>query len=69
MQMIPVSSSNLCAVGYDGAKQTLVIRFHHGGTYSYFGVPQNVFDGLLSSGSKGSYHANYIKNTFPVQRI
>jgi len=69
MQMIPVSSSNLRAVGYDEASRTLVINFHHGGSYSYSGVPKSVFDGLLSAGSKGSYHASHIKHSFPYQRI
>ena len=69
MQMLPVSSSNLRAVGYDDSNHILVINFHSGNSYSYSGVPRSMFDGLLSAGSKGSYHASYIKHSFPYQRI
>jgi len=68
MNMIPVSSSNLRAVGYDSQSATLRISFHSG-TYDYFGVPESVYRGLMSAGSKGSYHHQHIKNSFRYQRI
>lgn len=60
MNMIPVSSSNLAAVGYDHASQTLRVQFHSG-TYDYYSVPANLYEGLLNAASKGSYHDTYIK--------
>lgn len=69
MDMIPVSSSNLSAVGYDAASRTLCIRFIKGGTYAYYDVPESVFSGLMGAGSKGSYHKAYIKNSFSYRRI
>ncbi|QOV10908.1 KTSC domain-containing protein [Viridibacillus arvi] len=60
MNMIPVSSSNLAAVGYDAGSRTLRIRFHSG-TYDYYGVPLSVYQGLMNSSSKGSYHDINIK--------
>ena len=68
MTMVPVSSSNLEAVGYDASSQTLRIRFHSG-TYDYFGVPSHIHQGLMSAGSKGGYHAAYIKNSYPYQQV
>ena len=62
MDRIPVQSSNLASVGYDPASQTLEIEFLRSGTYQYFGVPPDVFEGLLNAGSKGSYFHTYIKN-------
>ena len=44
--MIPVSSSNLSAVGYDGQTMQLFIRFHSGALYVYNNVPQSVYEGL-----------------------
>ena len=67
MNMIPVNSSNLYAVGYDGS--TLRIQFHSGGIYDYVGVPESVYNGLMNASSKGSYHAANIKNVYPYRKI
>lgn len=68
MNMIPVESSNLVAVGYDNSSRTLVIRFHSG-TYEYSNVPNSVYQGLMSAYSKGEYHHRYIKNVYPYRKI
>lgn len=68
MEMVPVSSSNLIAVGYDQSTQTLVVQFHNG-AYSYDGVSSEVYQGLLNASSKGQYHHAYIKNSYPYRRI
>lgn len=60
LTMIPVSSSNLVAVGYDHASQTLRVQFNSG-TYDYFFVPVHLYQGLLNASSKGSYLDTYIK--------
>ncbi len=67
MNMIPVSSSNISAIGYDGT--TLYVLFNSGGLYAYFNVPKSVHDGLMSASSHGSYLANYIKGHYGYQRI
>lgn len=67
MQMIPVSSSNLSAVGYE--HQTLYVSFNSGGTYAYSGVPESVYRGLMSAGSHGSYFASHVKNVYPYRKI
>lgn len=67
MNMIPVNSSNLSAVGYEG--NTPRILFHSGWMYDYTGVPEDVYNNLLNASSKGSYHAEYIKNSYPYHRI
>ena len=67
MQMIPVSSSDLAAVGYAGT--TLWITFHSGGTYEYSGVPQSVYEALMNAGSKGKYFHAYIKRSYPYRKI
>lgn len=69
MEMIPVSSSNLSAVGYDAESQILYIRFHSGSLYAYYNVPQNIYIGLMDAPSKGRYHSACIKNGFRYQRI
>jgi len=67
LRMIPVSSSNLSSVGYENG--TLYIAFNSGGVYAYFDVPPSVYQGLMAASSHGSYHAKYIKNVYPYQRI
>lgn len=68
MNMIPVSSSNLVAVGYNSQSHTLRIQFRSR-TYDYFNVPESVFNGLLNAASKGKYHAAFIKNAYRYQMI
>jgi KTSC domain len=69
MQRISVASSNLASVGYDPITQTLEIEFHNGGVYQYFGVPTEVYEGLVSAGSKGGYHAAYIRDSYSYSRV
>lgn len=68
MNMIPVNSSNLVAVGYDKSTQTLRIKFNSG-IYDYYNVPESIFNGLLSAPSKGQYHHAHIKNSYRFNRI
>ena len=64
-----VNSSNIRSVGYHAETSTLEIEFNNGGVYQYQGVPQGEYDGLMSSGSKGSYfHAN-IKNRYSFIKL
>ncbi|MBI1979887.1 MAG: KTSC domain-containing protein [Elusimicrobia bacterium] len=61
MDRVPVQSSNLASVGYDPTNSTLEVEFRHGGIFQYFGVPQYVYDGLLSASSKGTYFDQHVK--------
>jgi len=70
MDRIPVQSSNLVSVGYDPTSSTLEIEFHSGRVYQYFAVPLHIYEGLMSSASKGTYFDQYIKKAgFPFSRI
>lgn len=61
MNMIPVSSSNLSAVGYDAASQTLRVAFVGGGLYEYSVVSGSVHAGLMAASSHGSYFDAHVK--------
>lgn len=69
MDMIPVSSSNLVAIGYDGASYTLRVEFKTGGTYDYYDVPQSEFDRLRTASSHGEYLARNIKGKYRYARV
>jgi hypothetical protein len=69
MQMIDVESSMLSAVGYDPATQTLRALFNSGKTYDYFEVPQEVYDQLIESDSKGHYMNDAIIDLYPYRQV
>jgi hypothetical protein len=67
--MQPVISSNVAEVGYDAETSTLYVRFKNCILYAYTGVPQLEFQKLIASHSVGSYLSQYIKSTYPCQKI
>jgi hypothetical protein len=69
MRRIPVSSSNIRSVGYDSETNVLEIEFNHGGIYHYTGVPEAVYRSFMAAGSKGTYHAQFIKNHYPYSHF
>jgi hypothetical protein len=69
MERIPVSSSSVVSIGYDAEIQVLEIEFQGSGTYQYQGVPQEVFDQLMSAPSKGVFVNKQIKPFYVVVRV
>ena len=69
MRRIPVSSSNLASVGYELEQQTLEVEFVGGSVYQYFNVPEQVYRGLMSAGSHGSYFGEYIRLSFQYKQV
>ena len=67
MNMIPVSSSDIASVGYEGT--TMYIRFHSGGLYAYHNVPPSVYTGLMNASSHGQYFHAHIKGRYGDTRI
>lgn len=64
MQMIPLNSSAIEAVGYDAASRRMHIKFREGGTYTFCGVPQSIFEGLTSAASAGQFYNQYIRDRY-----
>lgn len=67
--MIPVSSSNLAAVDYDGLSKTLTVEFRSGAVYNYYDVPRSVFQLLMTSASHGRYFERSIRYEYEYERI
>lgn len=61
MKMVPVSSSNVDAVGYDSDKQQLHVRYKNGGTYAYHGVSPEKHIALMGAPSIGKHLHDHIK--------
>ncbi len=69
MEMIPVNSSNILAIGYDPDSATLTIAFKGGSEYEYYDVPQHEFDNFLAADSKGKYGHQNIYKKYSQQKI
>jgi hypothetical protein len=66
-EMTPLSSSNIAAAGWDEDTRTLTVEFSSGSTYTYSGVPRDVYEGLLSAPSAGSFFARQIRGRYSYQ--
>ena len=52
------------AAGYDKDTQELMIEFQNGQTYSFTGVPPEVWEGLQKAGSPGRYYNQRIRGVY-----
>lgn len=69
MQRQKVNSSDIDSIGYDPALCVLEIEFLSGGIYQYSVVPKNIFDGIMSASSHGSYFHQHVKGHFNYKKI
>lgn len=68
MEMIPIKSSNIEAIGHDPEKNELCVKFQGGGTYFYSGFSAEDFALFRGSSSKGSFFAKNIRGLFPSRK-
>ena len=61
MERTRVQSSSISSVGYDRDSSTLEVEFLNGSVYQYFGVPESIFNGLMSAPSKGTFLNQFVK--------
>jgi hypothetical protein len=64
-----VNSSNILSIGYDQKSQVLEVEFNNGCIYQYSGVPERIYNGLISAASHGTYLNQNIKNCYSCRRI
>lgn len=73
MNLTPVESSQLEAIGYDPETKKLHIKFKAGGaTYEYDGMTPEEFEKFNSAPSKGSYFYKNIKpnsQKYPYKKL
>lgn len=67
--MTDVDSSMIRSVGYSAATRTLRVLFASGKTYEYREVPAEVHQGLMDSGSKGSFMCGEVIDCFPTKEL
>ena len=61
MNRVPVTSSNVAAVGYASVTRTLEVQFNDGSVYQYSDVPPELHEGLMAALRVGRYLDQYIK--------
>lgn len=70
VERIPVDSSMVSAVGYDGNEKTLYVEFVNTGyVYAYYEVPEKEFQDLLKASSIGSYMRNNIFDFYDYSKV
>ena len=70
IRLIPVSSSNLAAVGYDENKYQLYVAFLDGSIYVYYSVPPEEFQSLMTAwDSHGEYFYENIRLIYSYERV
>ena len=60
----PLRSTALAEVSYDPETRTMEVEFRNGRSYTHVGVPQEVYDGLTTAGSAGSYYNAVVKGRY-----
>jgi KTSC domain len=69
MNIKPVESATLVAIGYDDTREILQLEFRSHAVYRYFGVPVSVYEALVAAPSKGRYFNGTIRGHFPHSLI
>lgn len=67
--MTDVDSSMIRSVGYDPGTKTMRVLFVSGKTFEYSGVPAEVHEGLMTSGSKGGYMRDLVIDCYPTKQM
>jgi hypothetical protein len=65
MNMKPVASTTLVAIGYDATCELLELEFRSQAVYRYCGVPGSVYEALVAAPSKGRYFNGAIRGHYP----
>lgn len=69
MELVYVDSSNIDRVGHDEQSGELQVHFRDGSSYSYAGVPRDVYASLLDADSVGSYFNRAVRGVYEHHRI
>lgn len=63
IELKPVQSSNIKAIGYDAISRTLAVQFANA-TYHYLAVDAELYDAFLCADSKGKFFQQHILRHF-----
>jgi hypothetical protein len=69
INMQPVKSSNIKAIGYDEGSETLQIQFKNGRAYKYKDVPAIIFEALQHADSVGKYYFARVQKCYECEKV
>jgi hypothetical protein len=65
----PVRSRDLALIGYDAATAIMEVVFRAGGVYRYQGVPEDIYHGLMSAPSHGTFFQKHVKTQYSFVKV
>ena len=69
MEMRPVQSSNIDAVGYNPETREMRIQFKGGGKYAFHGISPEQHKALVNAPSVGGHFAAHIRPKFRGKKL
>jgi hypothetical protein len=69
MDMKPVDSASISAIGYDADSKELHVHFVNGGEYKYFDVSPEKHAALMSTKSHGKHFMSTIRRSHKCERL
>jgi hypothetical protein len=69
MEMKPINSGKLRAIGYDARARILQVKLDTGAILQYNGVGDDLWRRLSSSGAAWSFYRDNIEEEFTVRKI
>lgn len=63
------NSSNINKISFDLKTQELLVNFKPNNTYAYKNIPYYIWEGFITSESKGKYFHSFIKSKFDYEKI
>lgn len=69
MNLQPVKSSAIAAIGHDEDTLDLHVKMVSGATYCYSGVTVEVADEFVSATSVGKHYNNFIKGQYEGRKL
>lgn len=69
MEMKPIHSGKLRAIGYDARARILQIKFDTGDTLQYSGVGEDLWRRLSNSGAAWSFYRDNIEEEFTAKKV
>jgi len=69
MELTPVESSHIAAIGYDPVERRLRIVFKTSGAYDYDDVPPEAHHALMKAESIGKHFCAHIKPHFSASKL
>lgn len=69
MQMKPIHSGKLRAIGYDARARVMEVQLDDGNTLQYSGITEDLWRRFSSSGSAWSFFRDNIEEEFTAKRV